>query len=196
MSETPTSQPGPDAFDRADPRTLAPRLAACLDAEQWVSTMLAGRPYGSLAAIEAAALRAAHRLSDAAVTQALAGHPRIGDRPVGDGEAAEHSRREQSGVTDDDRTAERLQRANRAYEERFGHVFLIRAAGRSAEEILTAAQDRLGNDPVTERLVVRHELGQIAVLRLHDLLAELAELAEAAPTEGSDAAAPAAGTGA
>lgn len=177
MSAATSSQPGPAVFDRAAPGELGPRLAACLDADQWVATMLAGRPYGSLGAIEAAALEAALRLPDAAVTAALAGHPRIGDRPTGDGEAAERSRREQSHLSDDERTAERLQRANHAYEEHFGHVFLIRAAGRSAEEILTAVQDRLGNDAETERLVVRHELGQIAVLRLHDLLAELAEQA-------------------
>lgn len=181
MSAPTSSQPGPAAFDRADPRDLGPRLAACLAAGQWVSTMLEGRPYGSLAAIEAAAMAAARRLPEAALTEALAAHPRIGERPGGDDEAAAHSRREQAGVTDDERTAERLRRANHAYEEHFGHVFLIRAAGRTAEEVLTAAQDRLGNDPETERAVVRHELGQIAVLRLHDLLDELAERTE--PTE-------------
>jgi 2-oxo-4-hydroxy-4-carboxy-5-ureidoimidazoline decarboxylase len=59
-----------------------------------------------------------------------------------------------------------LVEANRAYEERFGHVFLIRAAGRTAEEMLAALDERLRNDPQTERDVVRRELAQIVRLRL------------------------------
>jgi 2-oxo-4-hydroxy-4-carboxy--5-ureidoimidazoline (OHCU) decarboxylase len=45
---------------------------------------------------------------------------------------------------------ERLARANVDHEARFKHVFLISAAGRSADEILAALTDRLGNDPDTE----------------------------------------------
>lgn len=85
---------------------------------------------------------------------------------------AAHSRREQSGVdTSDADVAERLRAGNRAYEERFGHVFLIRAAGRSAAEILSALDERLGNDPATERRVVAEQLREIAVLRLEKELA-------------------------
>lgn len=168
-------QPGPAAFDRADDERLAADLLVCLHSEQWVQRMLLGRPYRSLAAVEHAALAAADALDDAALAEALQAHPPIGQRPDGDGAEAAHSRREQGGVATDDTTAARLHRANIAYEARFGHVFLVRAAGRSAEEILTAAQDRLGNDPATEGVVVRRQLGEIAVLRLHDLMARLVE---------------------
>ena len=61
---------------------------------------------------------------------------------------------------------ERLRAANEAYEERFGRVFLIRAAGRSAAEILAALESRLTNDDATERRVVADQLRQIALLRL------------------------------
>ena len=57
-----------------------------------------------------------------------------------------------------------------SYEERFGHVFLIRAAGRSAEEILQSLQERLGNDPGTERRIAAEQLREIAVLRLEQEL--------------------------
>jgi len=60
--------------------------------------------------------------------------------------------------------------ANRAYEERFGYAFLIRAAGRSAEEMLARLRDRLGNDDATERQNVADELRQIALLRLDNIL--------------------------
>ncbi|HEX2774652.1 MAG TPA: 2-oxo-4-hydroxy-4-carboxy-5-ureidoimidazoline decarboxylase, partial [Micromonosporaceae bacterium] len=63
-----------------------------------------------------------------------------------------------------------LVEANREYEERFGHVFLIFATGRTEAEILAAARARLGNDDEAERRVVREELGRIARLRLSKLV--------------------------
>lgn len=63
-----------------------------------------------------------------------------------------------------------LAEANRAYEQRFGHVFLIFASGRSESELLAAARARLGNAETVERGVVRTELGRIARLRLARLL--------------------------
>ncbi len=103
------------------------------------------------------------------VDKALAGHPRIGDRA-----AATHSawsRLEQSGVDGtSDETLAALADGNRAYEERFGHVYLVCATGRSADELLAILQSRLHNDPDTERKVVRDELGKINRLRLEKLL--------------------------
>ncbi|HKQ03225.1 MAG TPA: 2-oxo-4-hydroxy-4-carboxy-5-ureidoimidazoline decarboxylase, partial [Actinomycetes bacterium] len=63
-----------------------------------------------------------------------------------------------------------LDEGNRAYEDRFGHVFLISASGRSAEELLAALRERLGNDPDTEWRVVAEELVAINRLRLRRLL--------------------------
>jgi 2-oxo-4-hydroxy-4-carboxy-5-ureidoimidazoline decarboxylase len=115
-------------------------------------------------------------LDDDDLTSALSRHPRIGDRPTGPGRDAEHSRREQGGVDPADAAlADQLRAGNLAYEKRFGHVFLIRAAGRSGKEILAALHERLGNDPQTEAVVVRDQLAQIAQLRLDALLAHLAD---------------------
>lgn len=60
---------------------------------------------------------------------------------------------------------------NAAYERRFGRVFLIRAAGRSPEQILAALTARLGNDDATEDAVVAGELREIALLRLEQAVA-------------------------
>ena len=68
--------------------------------------------------------------------------------------------------------AERLRAGNLAYEQRFGRVFLIRAAGRDGSQILAALNERLANDEPTEANVVRDQLAQIAQ-RLDVLLAEL-----------------------
>jgi 2-oxo-4-hydroxy-4-carboxy-5-ureidoimidazoline decarboxylase len=82
------------------------------------------------------------------------------------------SRAEQAGVDPvDAEVAAALAAGNRAYEERFGRVFLIRAAGRSSREILAALTERLDHTPAEEEPVVADQLRQIAVLRLKGLLA-------------------------
>ena len=65
---------------------------------------------------------------------------------------------------------ERLRLANAAYEERFSRVFLIHAAGREPEEILSELRRRLGNDPHAERAEVARELADITGRRLEGLV--------------------------
>jgi 2-oxo-4-hydroxy-4-carboxy-5-ureidoimidazoline decarboxylase len=105
------------------------------------------------------------------VAAALAAHPRIGDRVRGATAEAQASRREQGSMAaaaDDVRTA--LVEGNRAYEQRFGHVFLVRAAGRSPEEMLAELRRRLGNDETAERAEVTEQLAQITGLRVKELV--------------------------
>ena len=90
-----------------------------------------------------------------------------GNAPTADDVGAEHSLREQASITGGDAdVSERIRRGNVAYEQRFGRVFLIRAAGRSAEEILAQLEQRLENDPAAEEPIVARELREIALLRL------------------------------
>ncbi|MEV6286146.1 2-oxo-4-hydroxy-4-carboxy-5-ureidoimidazoline decarboxylase [Kribbella sp. NPDC051770] len=154
------------AFNSGPADRLRPMLAACCDVDRWVERVLAGRPYDDLAALTAVASRTAETFSDAEVDKALAAHPRIGDRANGNGTEAAWSRAEQSGVGDDASVRASLAEGNRAYEQRFGRVFLICATGLSAAEMLASLRERLGNDDATERAVVRDELRKIAVLRL------------------------------
>ena len=60
---------------------------------------------------------------------------------------------------------------NRAYEERFGRIFLIRAAGRSRPEILAELHRRLALTDDAEAAEVADQLRQIALLRLRTLFA-------------------------
>ena len=97
---------------------------------------------------------------------------RIGERRLGSTTEDRWSRSEQAGaLAVDTDIQQRLADGNRRYQERFGRIFLIRAAGRSAEEMLTALEDRLANDDDTERDVVRRELAEIVRLRLLKVLA-------------------------
>ena len=139
-------------------------LTSCLSVPRWVDEVLAGQPYDTARALLAAADRAARELSDVELDQALSGHPRIGER------GGAQSQREQSGVDSGSDTVARLAAGNAAYETRFGRVFLIRAAGRDADEILAELERRLDNDDATERAETVDNLRQIALLRLEATL--------------------------
>lgn len=154
-----------DALPRAEAEA---ELLTCCASRRWAAAVSAGRPYGSAGNLVTAAVEAARDLGWADVKEALAAHPRIGDRPRGSGRASAWSRGEQSGVADADRAA--FAAANAAYEARFGHVFLICASGRDGAEMLAELRERLDNDPETERSVVHGELVKITELRLRKLL--------------------------
>jgi 2-oxo-4-hydroxy-4-carboxy-5-ureidoimidazoline decarboxylase len=158
-------------FNSSSADQLRPQLAACCDVPRWVDRILTGRPYGEVAALTEVADLAARDLTDAEVAQALAAHPRIGDRATGNTTEADWSRKEQSGVGDDPAVRAAITAGNHAYEARFGQVFLICATGLSAEEMLTNLRQRLLNDPTAEAHVVREELRKIALLRLDRLIA-------------------------
>ena len=157
-----------NALPAGDARSL---VAGCLGVPRWVDEVVAGRPYADRAALRKQAPRLGAR----------AHRRRAGGRPVppppdrraaatGDDAEARHSRAEQSGV-DGPSTRTRLREANAAYEARFGHVFLIRAAGRSSDEILAELERRLGNDDATERAETVTALRDIALLRLEQVVA-------------------------
>ena len=154
-----------EGHDRAD--DLRERLTACLHVPRWVDEVVARGPYGDIEELLEVAYAAATPLTPAEVDQALADHPRIGERPAGEGQAQRFSRSEQqSSDSDDPDLARALAEGNRAYEEKFGRVFLIRAAGRTRTEILAELQRRLALDPDTEIGIVATELRDIAMLRI------------------------------
>lgn len=151
------------AFDALPAPAAERELLDCCAAPRWAREVAAGRPYGSVEALQAAAVAA---LTDADLDPAMSGHPRIGDRPAG-GQA----RREQGALADaDPQVLAALAEGNRAYEQRFGHVYLVCASGRDAQDLLATLRARLGNDPATERAVALAELAAINRIRLDRLL--------------------------
>jgi allantoicase len=153
-------------IDAAPETDAAAALALCCGAGRWVEQMVARRPFGSFAALTAAAGEIWAMLDRDDRLEAFAAHPRIGDRSGPD-----HTRREQSGTAGaDPSTLQALLEGNHEYEQRFGHVFLINASGRSAEEMLTALRQRMTNDPATEIGVAAEQQRQITRLRLDTLM--------------------------
>jgi 2-oxo-4-hydroxy-4-carboxy-5-ureidoimidazoline decarboxylase len=146
-------------------------LRACNAAPSFAGAVLAGRPYATVDALITRAEEVARALPWDEVSAALAAHPRIGDRVEGSSAEAQASRREQSSMGGaDDEVRAALLDGNRAYEQRFDHVFLIRAAGRSPQEMLAELRRRLGNDEAAERAEVTEQLAQITGLRVRGLV--------------------------
>jgi len=146
---------------------LRTALLACLAVPRWADEVAGQAPFASAAALIEAARAAATPLPRTEIDQAMAEHPRIGDKPHGTSRAAGFSRTEQASADADDADlAAALAEGNRVYEERFDRVFLIRAAGRSRREILAELHRRLTLDDDTEAAIVGSELRDIALLRL------------------------------
>jgi len=146
-------------------------LGRCCGARHWVDAMLAARPFGSDAELLATAERVWWGLGRADWLEAFAAHPRIGGRGGRGGPTTDWARREQAGADGAaEATLAALAQGNRAYEARFGHVFLISATGRTADEMLGALRGRLTNDPATELRVAAEEQAKITRLRLDKLV--------------------------
>jgi 2-oxo-4-hydroxy-4-carboxy-5-ureidoimidazoline decarboxylase len=156
-------------FDVSE-RELREGLPVCLNVPRWVDEVAGGGPYASLDELVDAAGLAATPLTADEVDQALVDHPRIGERHPGSGASSSFAAGEQAASTSDDpELAARLAEGSRAYEERFGRIFLIRAAGRSRPEILVELERRLLLPPEDEVKVVASELRDIALRRIRQV---------------------------
>lgn len=152
------------------PSDLRDALLACLAVPRWADEVAARAPYASVDALADAADAVARTLTSDEVEAALADHPRIGERHRGSGRSSEFSASEQAAsLSPDEELAERLLAGNRAYEERFGRVFLIRAAGRDRTAIVAELDRRLELDDETERGIVADQLREITALRVRAL---------------------------
>lgn len=153
-----------------DMPTLRAQLTEALYVERWVDDVMRLGPFGSAAALEAAA-RHAFPLTHAELTAALDTHPKIGERASKAGLAAEFSDAEQAASAVDAADAVtaldvELADGNAAYEAKFGHVFLIRAAGRSRQDIVDQLRERLDHSAATERNITEQQLEEITLLRV------------------------------
>ena len=147
---------------------LRDNLHTALAVRRWVEDVASRAPFASLDELLAIASAEASPLSPDEIDEAIAHHPRIGEKPAGESASQQLSRNEQGSSTE---FAEEIAAGNRAYEERFGRVFIIRAAGRTRREILDELTRRLELDNDVELQVVGEQLRDIALLRLEKLFA-------------------------
>ncbi len=143
-------------------------LLGCCGSRRWAAHVSAGRPYADNAALLAAADAAWDAATEADMREAFAAHPRIGEPQHG---GAQERSEQAASAGADAATREALQEGNLEYERRFGHIYLVCASGRGADELLKDLRRRLGNDPRTELAVAAEEQRRITRLRLQKLLA-------------------------
>lgn len=151
----------------------AAELLSCCDSRRWATAVAGLRPYRDFDHLLQEADEAWRALDEEDWLEAIAAHPRIGERAAGGGAHARWSAAEQSEAGRSEQAVrDEIARLNADYEERFEHVFLICASGRSGEEILAELRRRLRNDPETELRIAAEEQAKITWLRLERLLDE------------------------
>ena len=168
MTSTSTP-PGLARFNVLEEHAAFAALHEACAATAWAKRLLAARPYADPEDLCSASDAAMADLTVEDLAEAMAGHPPIGRPKPGD----PTSSREQRGMAgaSEELRAEMLE-LNLAYQERFGHVFLICATGRTGEQMRDAVKERIGNSPEQEREIVRAELGKINRIRLGNLVQE------------------------
>ena len=161
-----------NALDEAAARE---RLLLCCGSQAWAQGVAARRPFASREALLSAADDQWGRASRADILEAFAHHPRIGGKDaLREKFAATRAwaQGEQGKVAAaSEETLEALSRGNEDYERRFGHIFIVCASGKSAEEMLALLRARLPHEPAEELAVAAAEQAKITRLRLEKLLA-------------------------
>jgi OHCU decarboxylase len=164
-------------LDHLADRAAQERFLSCCGSQRWAEVMSAARPFGTIEELLAAADRAWAALPAPDRMEAFDAHPRIGDRQAAarvaaaSARSASWSRDEQAKVGDgNEEVLGRLAARNRDYEARFGHVFLVSASGKSAEEILDILDARIDKTPEQELANAADAQAAITRLRLRSLV--------------------------
>ncbi len=152
----------------------AAELLKCCGSTRWAANVAARRPFRDAEELKRGADEVWWGLAGEEWLEAFRSHPKIGERKPA-AEVSEDARRwsekEQAGAgSASSETLAALAEANREYEERFGHIFIVCATGRSAEEMLALLRARLGNDAEDELRVAAEEQRRITHIRIEKLL--------------------------
>lgn len=158
-------------------------ILPCCGSKAWADEMVRRRPMPDAATLLATSDEVWLGLSAPDRMEAFRSHPRIGEsRASSVQSAAGHSSslqssawssQEQQKVTAaDDAVKIALAAANREYEQRFGHIFIVCAAGKSGPQILENLRCRLQNDDATELREAAEQQRQITQIRLNKWLSQ------------------------
>ncbi len=145
----------------------------CCGSSRWYQAMARLRPFESEGALYQAADRIWRELGPSDWLEAFASHPKIGAREAPRPEhaaTADWSANEQAGAAPAQADVlQALEQANREYEARFGHIFIVCATGKSAEEMLAILERRLSHSPEDEIKLAAAEQAKITKIRLEKL---------------------------
>ncbi len=156
-----------DELNALDSDVARDQLLRCCGSSRWASAMAAARPFGTTGAMQASAAAIWSALGPGDWLEAFAAHPRIGEASSGSDWSAAEQERMQSA---DAQAKAQMAALNRAYESRFGYIFIICATGKSPEELRSALESRLGHDAGAELPIAADEQRKITALRLARLV--------------------------
>ena len=167
-------RPGLARLNEATPQAARASLLRCCGSSRWAEEMADRRPFSDADALLEAAATLWQGLDQADWREAFAAHPKIGDlHSLRDkfASTADLAVAEQAGVgTATEEVLTALARGNSAYEARFGYIYIVSAAGKSADELLALLEARLGNEPGEETSIAAGEQQKITALRLEVLI--------------------------
>ena len=161
-------------LNELDKAAAQQQFLRCCGAQKWARKMASARPFKNASVLNKASDAAFELLKEADWLEAFAHHPEIGDieslrerfSQIGHWAGAEQSGTGAAG----EEILEALAQGNRLYREKFGFIFIIRATGKSAEEMLAALNARLPNDYAAELHNAAEQQIQITRLRLRKML--------------------------
>ena len=164
-----------DALNRLSEADAIAAFRQCCACARWAERMEIGRPYEGLSEMLEISDRIWEECDVDDYLEAFLGHPRIGNveslaKKYANTKAWAGG--EQKGMDSADPVViQRLADGNKTYEEKFGHIFIVCATGKSAAEMLALLEARMPNDPKTEVMVAAEEQNKITRIRLKKLLA-------------------------
>lgn len=152
----------------------AKELLQCCGSKCWASGVAQARPYQTIDELLAKSDEIWCTLDRSDWLEAFRSHPKIGEKKAADkvsAQAQQWSGQEQASVSAAPAEAiESLATLNRAYEEKFGFIFIICATGKTSGEMLIALRERLEHVPADELPIAAAEQSKITELRLKKLL--------------------------
>jgi len=164
-----------DQLNRLSEADATAAFVQCCTSARWVERMVIDRPFESLSEMLEISDRIWEECDVDDYIEAFQGHPRIGDV---ESLAKKYTNtkgwagNEQKGMDNaDSAVITRLADGNKTYEEKFGHIFIVCATGKSAAEMLALLEARMPNEPKTEVMVAAEEQNKITRIRLKKLLA-------------------------
>ena len=152
----------------------ANELLKCCGSKRWSRELVNSRPYPDPETLIERANEIWWSLTPDDWLEAFRSHPKIGEKKAADHVSAQSQKwsgQEQSGVSNAPaETIDSLAELNRAYEQKFGFIFIICATGKTSEGMLAALRERLENRVDDELRSAAAEQSKITELRIRKLL--------------------------
>ena len=161
-------------LNRMDSDEATASLLTCCGSSRWASAMESARPFSTIQQVLEHADTHWGAMMRADILEAFSHHPKIGtveNLREKFASTAQWAGSEQSGVqAASESTLTALAQGNEDYEKRFGYIFIVCATGKSAQDMLSLLETRIGNDLEAELSIAAAEQAKITRLRLEKLL--------------------------